>query len=381
MWLGLIFAGMGLIFVSIGIALIVQQRYRVATYQPVDAKVMSTSISRHAGGRQSTTYAPEIFYTYTVNGHRYSSRRVMPGGETSASYSWAQGVINQHRPGTKTTAWVSPTDPSQAFLIHQLDGAPYIFALLPAIFLVVGIALAITSHRANRPVKPLVSGGQGRFIVAEAGTIRGRFRTLLAATLTWYAYCSLLLLDYIHVNGLDLFGSLALATCFALGLFGVRFTYRNWQQAHDFLDAELTIAQQRICPGDTIQFRIRQGVLQAVQIDKLSAAVVCVRDYRVNYGNKTSYKTDVEWSQCVDFALNRMYQPARELEIEGELPIAEHVEPSSPHRGWKYPRHRWYIEVQVYPQSVRPLVVRYPIVVAQSATTQASGAGEASAAV
>ena len=376
-WFGLIFACMGMIFVVLGITLVVQQRYRIATYQPVDATILSTSISTHTstGRHSSTTYEPVISYVYTVNGHRYTSRHVMPGTGSSASLSWAQGVIKQYRPKTKTTAWYSPADASMAFLIHRLDEGPYIFAMFPAIFLVVGIGLAINSRRANRPVRAPVPDGHGRFTIAEAGTIRGRFRTVLTATLIWYAYSGLLLLDYARVNGLDLFAGIALPVCGALGLIGVYFTYRKWQQAHDFLDAELTISQPQICPGDTIQFRIRQGVLEPLQLDKLSVTVVCVRDDRVRYGNKTTYTSEVAWSHSLDFPLNRMYRAGGEVEArQGSCRLPAMLAPSSPHRvRWKYPRYRWHIELTVCPQSMRPLVVRYPLVVVASAVAPASG--------
>jgi hypothetical protein len=373
-WFGIIFASFASIFVSIGITTLVQQRYRLETYQPVPAQVLSAKVVIHTttGKNGGTTYAPVISYTYTVGGHRYTSKNVMPGLNSSGSSNWAQSVVDQYRPRTKTTAWYCAADPSKVFLLHRLDEGPYVFALFPALFVVLGIVLAISSHIGARPAKPMVADGHGRFKLAEAGTIRGRFRMAAAATLVWYGYCAMLLLDYGHINGPDKFDWIAGAICAAVGLFGVYFTNRYWQQSHDFLDAEITLSQPQIRPGDTIQFRIRQGILQSMEIEKLSIGVVCMRDNRNRYGNKTSYSTDEAWSHWLDLPVNRYYPAGGMIDMQGELLLAAFVSPSSPHRGWQYPRLRWHIGLKVCPQMMRPLEVRYPITVASPETTPPS---------
>jgi hypothetical protein len=371
---GIAFAAFASIFVGIGIAAIVLQRYRLATYQPIPAQVLSSKVVSHtsSGKNGGTTHAPVISYTYTVNGQHFTSKQVEPGLNSSGSSGWAQKLVDQYRPHSKTTAYYCAADPSKAFLLPRLDEGPYVFALFPGLFVLLGMMLAISSHLSGRAVKPPLADNHGQFKLTEAGTIRGRFRLAAAATLCWYGYCTLLLLDYAHINGPERFDIIAGAICAAIGLFGIYFTHRYWQQAHDFLDAEITLSQPQIHPGDTVQFRIRQAVLQQMEMDKLSVGIVCMRDDRTRYGNKTTYSTDEAWSHWLDLPLARSYAPGKDIDVTGELPVAAFVSPSSPQRGWQYPRLRWHIGLKVCPQGMRPLEVRYPVIV--EASTQSAAA-------
>jgi len=373
-WFGAIFASAGLLFVAIGLSLVILQRYRIATYQPIAAVVRSSSVRSHAssGRHGGTTYEPVISYTYVVDGHQFTSNHVMPGVVGSSSSSWAQRTINQYRPRTKTTAWYCPSDPTKAFLIHQLDEGPYIFALGPALFAAIGIGLMLGGVHAGRPVATPTADSRGWFHLREQGTIRGRFRIAAAATLIWYAYCGALLGDYAHVNGPDQFVYITSAIALVMGLIGLIPAWRYWRLCHEFLDADISISQQQLRPGDTIQFRVRQGILQPMEIEKLSIGIVCLRDDRTKYGNKTSYSTDEAWSHWVDLPVSRNYSAGGTIDVQGELPVGAFVAPSSPHRGWQYPRFRWHIGLKVYPQSMKPLVVRFPIMVTANDLTPPS---------
>ena len=123
------------IFVAVGLGLFGSEVYRVWTWQPVSARVLTTDI-KAVRGNKGTSYSPVVRYEYSVNGTGYQSDRVLPL-TISASYAWAEGLRSRFRPGQVVTAYVNPNQAASAFLVRQVSLLPLLFVGFP--LLIVGI--------------------------------------------------------------------------------------------------------------------------------------------------------------------------------------------------------------------------------------------------
>lgn len=120
------------IFVAIGGGLFSLQLYRIATWRPVQATVISTNVGT-VQGKKGNTYQPVVVYNYMYEGNQYQAANVTPI-RISASQSWAQSIASRYQPGSVTTAYVNPSQPYDAFLYRRVSLMPLVFVLFPALF-------------------------------------------------------------------------------------------------------------------------------------------------------------------------------------------------------------------------------------------------------
>src|SRR4029077_16408969 len=117
------------IFVAVGLGLFGSESYRLATWQPVSARVLSTDI-KAVRGDKGTSYAPVVRYQYSFAGGQYVSDGVLPL-TISAGRGWAENLRNRFRPGEIATAYVNPNRPSSAFLVREVSLLPLLFVAFP----------------------------------------------------------------------------------------------------------------------------------------------------------------------------------------------------------------------------------------------------------
>lgn len=104
------------------------QQYRASTvFQATPAKVISAGIKEH-DGEDSTTYSPDITYTYEAGGTTHTSSRYS-FGMNSGSHKSAKAVVKKYAIGSEITAYVDPADPASAVLQPQIR-AGHIFMFL-----------------------------------------------------------------------------------------------------------------------------------------------------------------------------------------------------------------------------------------------------------
>lgn len=123
------------VFVAVGLGMFGAEVYRVATWQPVSARVLSTDI-KYVQGNKGGSYAPVVRYVFSVNGAQYESRQVLPL-TVSASYGWATRLRDRFHPGQIVTAYVNPNQPASAFLVREVSLIPLWFVAIP--LLMVGV--------------------------------------------------------------------------------------------------------------------------------------------------------------------------------------------------------------------------------------------------
>jgi len=117
------------IFVAVGLGLFGSEVYRIARWQPVSARVLSTDI-KAVRGDKGTSYAPVVRYQYSFAGGQYVSDGVLPL-TISAGRGWAENLRNRFRPGEIATAYVNPNRPSSAFLVREVSLLPLLFVAFP----------------------------------------------------------------------------------------------------------------------------------------------------------------------------------------------------------------------------------------------------------
>ena len=131
-----VMALVGVVFLGVGVQSWRVERERLATYVPVDATVVGTSIatSPGTGDDDRPTYRPVVRYSYAVGDRRYEADRVTPLKE-SRSGDWAQRVVARYAAGMRVTAYVDPRDPSQAFLDRRRSPLPWFFMGFSTVYL------------------------------------------------------------------------------------------------------------------------------------------------------------------------------------------------------------------------------------------------------
>ena len=117
------------VFVAAGLGLFGSEVYRIGTWQPVSARILSTDI-KAIRGEKGTSYTPVVRYLYSVNGAQYESKQVLPL-TISASYGWAVKLRDRFRRGEIVTAYVNPGRPSSAFLVREVSLLPLLFVAIP----------------------------------------------------------------------------------------------------------------------------------------------------------------------------------------------------------------------------------------------------------
>ena len=105
----------------------VQQSDAVDDAVAVETTVVGTDIGRSDGRRFYHRISVE--HTYEYQGREYTSKQVFPGS-TRPIYtvqSDAQRIIEPYEPNETATAYVTPDNPSGAFLTRQTTFAPFRF--------------------------------------------------------------------------------------------------------------------------------------------------------------------------------------------------------------------------------------------------------------
>jgi hypothetical protein len=105
--------------------------YRIATWHPVPANVVSSDVGTVQGSK-GNTYKPVVVYNYRYEGRPYQAATVTPV-DFSAGQGWAQSIVSKYRAGDVTTAYVDPANPYKAYLIRQVSWFALLFVVIPVI--------------------------------------------------------------------------------------------------------------------------------------------------------------------------------------------------------------------------------------------------------
>ena len=117
-----------------------QQKSAAATYQPVQATVLSSKVSSHRTSNPGatgniTTYQPRIEFEYQVEGETYRSTRFayMTSGYEKED---VEGIVKRYPVGSQCTAYVDPVYPQKAILHRGVSEGGFSMAYVVAGILV-----------------------------------------------------------------------------------------------------------------------------------------------------------------------------------------------------------------------------------------------------
>lgn len=145
----IICGGFAVMFLYVGTTQFVQQRRNRANAEPIDATIVHSDVresttsdtdGRVGFSNSTTSYSPDVRFTYRVAGRAYESDRLYPTsiGRAYASRESAAEVLTPFPTGASVRAWVNPAHPEQAFLIDEKTSGPIVFVLLGCVLPLVG---------------------------------------------------------------------------------------------------------------------------------------------------------------------------------------------------------------------------------------------------
>jgi len=137
----LIFGGLGLMMLYVGVTQLIQQRRLRGRALPVDAVVTHSAVfsstssntdTRVLRSNSTTTHRPDVRFRYRVNGSEYESDLLYPTSivVTHASRDAAAGALKPYPLDAKIRALVNPALPDKAFLIATAGAGPIVFLII-----------------------------------------------------------------------------------------------------------------------------------------------------------------------------------------------------------------------------------------------------------
>lgn len=137
----LLCSAFAVMFLYVGVREWWRQRQLMAHSEPIDVVITHAAVVRSAtrdsdpspGRSTSTTsYTPEVKFTYRVSDMQYESDLLRPNRIVtgSASESGAAEEITPFIVGATVRAWVDPSRPDQAFLLLDRGNGPIVFIVL-----------------------------------------------------------------------------------------------------------------------------------------------------------------------------------------------------------------------------------------------------------
>jgi len=141
-------------FVHLGRTAMQEQAWLNEKAVSVQAIILSSEVRQTTArtgtgeGETTTSYWPEIEFSYGYEGVSRTSNRIWPVGE-GGSEAEAQAVLRAYPEGAQVSAFVDPDDPETAFLEKRWSQMPYLsvmLGVLPAAF-VTGLGILLTGWK------------------------------------------------------------------------------------------------------------------------------------------------------------------------------------------------------------------------------------------
>lgn len=115
------FVVIGAIITYFGIRDLIRSKASM-NWPTVQGKVVASSFesrrgtSHHRRSRSQTTYHPEIYYEFSVNGTFFSGNRVAYGSRSSLIRSEVKRIVDRYPKGKIVTVYYMPENPEQCLL-------------------------------------------------------------------------------------------------------------------------------------------------------------------------------------------------------------------------------------------------------------------------
>ena len=152
------FISVGSVLVCVGGWMFVKS-FRTGYWPVTDGVIRSAWMKPSSSGKGSTTYKPEVTYTYQVAGVSYKGDKIAIG-QVSSSAGYAQGVLDRYPVGTNISVHYSPTNPAKAVLETGIHGGTWICLGVGTAFAMFGVMflrILTAAEKAQLPGAPQTS--------------------------------------------------------------------------------------------------------------------------------------------------------------------------------------------------------------------------------
>ncbi|MFK5923595.1 MAG: DUF3592 domain-containing protein [Verrucomicrobiota bacterium] len=139
------------------------------SWQETPCKILWSRVQRHestSDGKTSITYSVDIFYEYKFRGNTYRSNKYGVFGGSSSGRGGKREIARSYPRGSQQLCYVNPDIPEKALLKPGFSPV-LLFALIPLLFVVIGISVLRSGLRGSR--------GRGDRVMGAAPTEGGLF--------------------------------------------------------------------------------------------------------------------------------------------------------------------------------------------------------------
>jgi len=144
-----LFAVFGLVFAGFGLMPLLELR-QAQSWTPTPCTILTSGVAEEHGS-DGSTYRVEVTFRYEVAGVEHVSERYRVSRISSSGHAGKQRIVDTLPPGTDSTCFVNPEDPSEAILRRDWGGE-WIFVAAGLGFSALGVVLALfVWRRARRP--------------------------------------------------------------------------------------------------------------------------------------------------------------------------------------------------------------------------------------
>jgi hypothetical protein len=143
---------MGLGCYGLGFARPLGRGLRSSHWQATACVVQSAQVRSVDHPPYCRTYWPDLVYRYHFNGVAYRANTYNASDVGSPWYYGSRGIVRRHPPGTVTTCYVNPADPSEAVLVRTLSGTQW-FGIWPLMMTVMGAGFLVMAIAGQVPEK------------------------------------------------------------------------------------------------------------------------------------------------------------------------------------------------------------------------------------
>lgn len=157
-----------LVFIGMGIWMLVKlirnlaQARKSEHWLTTTGKIISSDMDAltetNEEGFSTTTYIARVCFSYEISGVPYQGDCInFDYGMRTSNLRIQQAIIEQYPEGSSVTVYYDPEKPDQAVLERKVNGA-FTTLFVSAIFILIGIIIAVTSLGVNPPafLKPLL---------------------------------------------------------------------------------------------------------------------------------------------------------------------------------------------------------------------------------
>lgn len=121
-------------------------------YKKTNAIIISSEVDQYEVKRTGsavmtvTEYFPKIKYTYNVNGKPHVAGRLDVWESSYRSSEIPRNIVRRYMKGEQVLCWYDPNVPDHAVLSKEFN-KKYLFAIVPLLFLILGLIIVIGELR------------------------------------------------------------------------------------------------------------------------------------------------------------------------------------------------------------------------------------------